>query len=74
MTEDSDKPKYKEIAPFALVSQIGLTIVSCILIGLGVGLGIDHVLHDPAPIATLIGLLLGLAAGVYGVFRLVSSL
>jgi predicted F0F1-ATPase subunit len=57
----------------ALIGQIGFTIVFSILIGLGIGLFIDHQFHT-APIATLIGLLLGLAAGVYGVYRLVSSM
>jgi ATP synthase protein I len=57
---------------FALLGQIGLTLVIPMLIGIFVGLFIDSKLHT-APIATLIGLLLGLAAGVYGVYRLVSS-
>ena len=56
----------------ALLGQVGLTIVISMLIGLGIGLFIDRQFNT-APIATLIGLLLGLAAGVYGVYRLVSS-
>jgi F0F1-type ATP synthase assembly protein I len=51
---------------------VGLTIVLSMLLGLGHGLFIEQPLKSP-PVATLIGLLLGLAAGVYGVYRLVSS-
>jgi len=59
-------------APFALVGQIGFTVAAPCLLGVAAGYFIDKTLHDPVPIATLIGLLLGLAAGVYGVYRLIS--
>ncbi|HUY76836.1 MAG TPA: AtpZ/AtpI family protein [Ktedonobacterales bacterium] len=57
---------------FALVGQVGLLISLGALLGIGAGLFIDRELHT-SPIATLIGLLLGLAAGIYGVFRLIAS-
>ncbi|MDE3229244.1 MAG: AtpZ/AtpI family protein [Chloroflexota bacterium] len=72
----NDKPKRSRAsdwAAFALVGQVGLTISFSLLIGIGIGLFIDSKLHS-SPIATLIGLLLGLAAGIYGVYRLISSL
>jgi F0F1-type ATP synthase assembly protein I len=50
-----------------------LTVAIPILLGIGAGLFVDSKLRS-SPIATLIGLLLGLAAGVYGAYRLVSSL
>ncbi len=57
----------------ALLGQVGWTIAIATLVGLGAGLFIDSKLGS-APIATLIGLLLGLAAGIYGVYRIISSL
>ena len=65
-------PDFNDWAALALLGQVGLMIVIPLLLGIGAGLFIDHQLHT-TPIATLIGLLLGLAAGVYGVYRLVSS-
>jgi ATP synthase protein I len=73
MKNQNNKPQDSNSwTAFALLGQVGLTIVISMLIGLGLGLFIDHQFNT-APIATLIGLLLGLAAGVYGVYRLVSS-
>jgi len=69
----SQGPNPNDWYAFALLGQVGLTIVIPCLLGIGAGLFIDNRFHT-APIATLIGLLLGLAAGVYGVYRLVSSL
>jgi ATP synthase protein I len=60
--------------PFLLVGQVGFTVAVPCALGAAVGHFIDASLHDAVPVATLIGLLLGLAAGVYGVYRLVSSL
>jgi predicted F0F1-ATPase subunit len=66
------RPDSSTWAALALLGQVGLLIVLPMLAGIGIGLFIDHQLHS-TPIATLIGLLLGLAVGVYGVYRLVSS-
>jgi predicted F0F1-ATPase subunit len=70
--DDQQRPDFSGWASLALLGQVGLTIVLSMLLGIGLGLFIDHQLNS-APVATLIGLLLGLAAGVYGVYRLVSS-
>ena len=72
----NDKPRRSRTsdwAAFALIGQVGLTISLGALAGIGIGLFIDSKLHS-SPIATLIGLLLGLATGIYGVYRLISSL
>ncbi len=66
-------PEYKDYNAFALIGQVGLYIAGGALLGVAVGTFIDGKLHS-APVATLIGLLLGLAVGIYGVFRLISSL
>ncbi len=60
-------------AAFGLIGQVGLNIALGALLGIGIGLFIDSKLHS-SPIATLIGLLLGLAAGIYNVYRLISSM
>ena len=69
----SQGPNPSDWYAFALLGQVGLTIVIPCLLGIGAGLFIDNHFHT-SPIATLIGLLLGLAVGIYGVFRLISSL
>lgn len=65
--------KRSDLAAFALVGQVGLSISLGAVAGLAVGLFIDSKLHS-SPIATIIGLLLGLAVGIYGVYRLISNL
>jgi ATP synthase protein I len=66
------RPDSSTWAALALLGQVGFTIMFFTLLGIGIGLFMDHRFNS-TPIATLIGLLLGLAAGVYGVYRLVSS-
>ena len=58
---------------FAVPGQV----VAYILGGAALGLLVGHFIDDrfrSSPIATFIGLLLGLAAGVYAILRFVSSL
>lgn len=75
MKNQRNKPsKAREYSAFALLGQVGFYIAGGLLLGAVVGSFIDSKLHDHAPIATLIGLLLGLAVGIYGVFRLLSSM
>jgi ATP synthase protein I len=70
---DEKPPSANDWAGLVLVGQLGLTVAIPILLGIGAGIFVDSKLRS-SPIATLIGLLLGLAAGVYGAYRLVSSL
>lgn len=71
--EDGKRRKSDDLAPFALVGEVGLTIALSMLAGVLVGRFVDS--HfGISPIATLLGLLLGLAVGIYGVYRLISSL
>src|SRR5262245_54222328 len=70
---DNKRPQVSDWAGLVLVGQLGLTVAIPILLGIGAGLFIDSKLQS-SPIATLLGLLLGLAAGVYGAYRLISRL
>jgi ATP synthase protein I len=70
---DDRPPQMNDWAGLVLIGQLGLTVAIPILLGIGAGLFIDSKLQS-SPIATLLGLLLGLAAGVYGAYRLVSRL
>jgi F0F1-type ATP synthase assembly protein I len=67
---DSDESLW---AAFAVPGQIVAYIVGGAALGLIAGHFIDQALGS-TPIATFIGLLLGLAIGTYGVYRLVTSL
>lgn len=58
----------------ALVGQVGFYIALPMVIGAIGGQFLDKTLHDKAPFATIFGLLLGLAAGVALVVRVVSRL
>jgi ATP synthase protein I len=58
--------------PLALITQLGLTIVISIVLGLVLGLWVDaH--FGTKPWATLTLSLLGIIAGSYGVYRLITT-
>ncbi len=59
---------------FALLGQVGFLIVIPPVVGAFLGQWLDGALHDTNHLATIIGLLLGLAAGVTLVVRMVSRL
>jgi F0F1-type ATP synthase assembly protein I len=61
-------------ASFAVPGQMIACILGGAALGLIAGHFIDDALHTSAPIATFLGLLLGLAAGVFLIVRFVSSL
>jgi F0F1-type ATP synthase assembly protein I len=62
------------LASFAVPVQMIAYILGGAALGLIAGHFIDDALHTSAPIATFLGLLLGLAAGVFLIVRFVSSL
>ena len=71
--DDHDPSDASLWAALALPGQVGLYIALGALLGVGAGHFIDQTFHT-APIATLIGLLLGLAIGILGVYRLITTL
>jgi len=73
--KNDDKNKYDSSMweGFAVPGQVVAYILGGAALGLLAGHFIDDRLHS-SPIATFIGLLLGLAAGVYAILRFVSSL
>ncbi|HEX9035803.1 MAG TPA: AtpZ/AtpI family protein [Ktedonobacterales bacterium] len=74
MKSDNQRPtKRGDLAAFALIGQVGLMISLGTVLGIVAGLFVDSKLHS-SPVATLIGLLLGLATGIYGVYRLISRM
>ncbi|MFE1242727.1 AtpZ/AtpI family protein [Fictibacillus sp. NPDC058756] len=64
------KRPYKAMA---LMSGILSQLVGCILIGLFGGKWLDEYFGNEFPIFLIIGLFLGLGAGVYGMIRLISK-
>ncbi|HEY7359118.1 MAG TPA: AtpZ/AtpI family protein [Ktedonobacterales bacterium] len=72
---NSGESKDSSIKVYAIASQVGLGIAFPPVLGGVVGWYLDsHVIHNSVPIATIIGLLLGLSAAVYGFIRLISLL
>jgi F0F1-type ATP synthase assembly protein I len=71
----SGESKDSSIKVYAVASQVGLGIALPPVAGGVIGWYLDsHFIHDSVPLATIIGLLLGLAAAVYGFIRLISLL
>lgn len=58
------------LAALGMASGIGLQLGASVLVGLGLGLLLDRLLHT-APWFLLIGLLLGILSGGYSVVRMV---
>jgi len=75
MKNDDNKKQNDESlwTAFAIPTQLVIYIVGGAAVGLLIGHFIDSWLNS-TPIATFIGLLLGLAVGIYGIFRFVISL
>jgi F0F1-type ATP synthase assembly protein I len=73
--QKSGESKDSSIKVYAVASQVGLGIALPPVAGGVIGWYLDsHVILNAVPIATLLGLLLGLAAAVYGFIRLISLL
>jgi F0F1-type ATP synthase assembly protein I len=72
----NDKNPYNDpglLAAFAVPGQMIAYILGGAALGLALGILVDHALST-SPIATFIGLLLGLAAGTFLLLRFVSRL
>ena len=71
-------PKEQEsasVTAMAIATQIGLGVALPLVAGGLIGWYLDgHVLHNTVPIATLLGLGIGLLVGMYGLMRLVALL
>ncbi|MBI3987874.1 MAG: AtpZ/AtpI family protein [Lentisphaerae bacterium] len=58
---------------YAALSALGLTLVLCTFLGLGLGLFLDRRL-DTQPALTIAGLLIGIAAGFMQIFEKIRTL
>lgn len=56
----------------ALAGRVGAELVASTIVGAGLGYGLDHWLGT-GPWLMIVGLLLGAAAGVLGIIRLVKD-
>ena len=61
----------RSAAYFALFSEIGLTLLVTVLAGVLVGYWVDQQLGT-LPIFVLVGLLIGLTAGAFAMYRMIS--
>ncbi len=71
----SDKDKESSdirsaIKYFALISQIGLQFIFCVLLGGFFGLKLDG-FFNTTPLFSLIGLIMGIIGGAFSVYRLI---
>jgi len=62
----------KLFSSMGLVTGLGLSAVGSILLGVLGGLFLDRTLHT-SPLFFLVGIFLGIAAGILGIFRLVKE-
>ena len=73
-TKHSDtKSRNEALRGLAKISQIGLTMVSCVVVGVFLGYMLDRWLGTE-PWLLLVLLLLGIAAGFKSVYRLIKEI
>jgi len=65
------EPQVKALSALALVGQLGLVVAVCIVGGVLVGGYADRMLGGRG-LVLVGGIVLGLAAGVYGAYRIIS--
>ncbi len=65
----STTPKRRPRGGFALVGTIGGYFALCILMGLGLGLTLDRIVHT-TPLFLISGVVLGFIIGFYLVYKL----
>jgi F0F1-type ATP synthase assembly protein I len=57
----------------AYASELGFALAATVLVGTGLGYLADQWLRNDAPVFTVVGSLLGLAAGTYSIVRLAKA-
>lgn len=62
--------KKRLLQAFTLVSTLGLTVVSTLAVGIFLGNLVDRWL-DSSPWGIVVGIVLGMISGFYGIFKLV---
>lgn len=72
MTDERSPGSRRWIRQVGVLSGVGLTLVLCTVLGLGAGYYLDRWLGT-SPWLTLVGLLLGIAAGFVNLFRAVGA-
>ncbi|MBI2467428.1 MAG: AtpZ/AtpI family protein [Candidatus Rokubacteria bacterium] len=72
MTDEGSPGSRRWIRQVGVLSGVGLTLVICTVLGLGGGYYLDRWLGT-SPWLTLVGLLLGIAAGFVNLFRAVGA-
>lgn len=71
--EDNHNDGWKSaLKTFGRVGQVGFTFVFCVLISLGIGYWLDN-LAGTAVVFKLVFLVLGLVAGMWSVYKTLSS-
>jgi ATP synthase protein I len=58
-------------SPWSIGGRVGVEMLSALVVGLGIGWALDHWLHT-TPLFLVVGVLLGGAAGVANVWRLMA--
>ena len=72
MTQGKPDPDWNMVTAFALLGQLGLTVAIPIVLGGIVGKYLDTWPHTRG-IVLLLTILLGIAAGAYGAYRLLAK-
>ncbi|GAC1404294.1 MAG: hypothetical protein NVSMB52_18120 [Chloroflexota bacterium] len=65
----STQPERRPRGGVALAGTMGGYVALCILVGLGLGLALDHVVHT-APLFLIAGVVVGFIVSFYLVYRL----
>jgi F0F1-type ATP synthase assembly protein I len=71
--DEASGGRFRSYLPALKLLGIGWYFAAAILIGIGGGYGLDQ-LAGTSPIFTLIGVVLGIAAAVWGAYRMIAPL
>ena len=64
----ANKPTERFVADIAWASSVGLVLVFCTVIGLAIGIGLDHMWHTD-PWFTLLFLVMGIMSGFWNILK-----